>query len=89
MSVEIKALYEVPDCAPILAFWSYMEWYIDRPVEFDLVLLSYKMRAKDHSIPLSFVAVKDSLPVGMVSPLLNWSNGWSIRGWRFWAFTVS
>ena len=82
MSIEIKELCQVPDYSPILAFWSYMEWYRDRPIGFDLVLMSYKIRAEDNSMPVSFVAVKDSLPVGMIS--LKMDDLWSRKDINPW-----
>ncbi len=64
---EVKLLKECPDYAPILGFWSYMEWYKDRSISFDLVTKAYKARIDDTSLPISWVAIEDEFPVGMIS----------------------
>jgi GNAT superfamily N-acetyltransferase len=66
-SVKILPLSAVPDFAPILAYWSYTQWYRERDIEFSLILKSYKQRAESDDLPLSFVALSGSFPVGMVS----------------------
>jgi len=63
----IKPLSECSDFAPILAFWSYRQWYKNRPVPFEAVVKSYIERAKNSTLPVSFVAIEDSLPAGMIS----------------------
>lgn len=66
-SLKILPLSSVPDYAPILAHWSYSQWYTGRDIEFSLVLKSYKQRAESDNLPLSFIALSGSFPVGMVS----------------------
>ncbi len=63
--VTIAPLRNFPDYAPILAYWAYNEWYRHRPFGFSLVLKAYMGRAHDNSLPQCFIALKDSLPVGM------------------------
>ncbi len=65
--IDIRLLRDLPEYAPILAFWSYREWYMERDITFDVVLKAYKARASGTSVPLSFCAVTRALPVGMVS----------------------
>ncbi len=64
---EIKLLCERPDYAPVLAYWSYNLWYRKRPIDFDVILKAYKQRAAGGKVPLSWVAVEESMPVGMIS----------------------
>jgi predicted N-acetyltransferase YhbS len=65
--LKIHPLYEKKSLYPILAYWSYNNWYIQRDVSFRLVLHDYKRRAAIDPLPLSLVAMWEDLPVGMVS----------------------
>ena len=65
--IEIKPLGECPEYAPILAHWSYRQWYINRTIGFDLVLAAYRQRVKENVMPVSYVALSNSFPVGMVT----------------------
>jgi GNAT superfamily N-acetyltransferase len=65
--VKIIPLKEVPDYAPILALWAYREWYINRQLDFDLLIRAYKDRIDDSKMPMALVAIQDKIPVGMVS----------------------
>jgi len=67
MSVKIAMLNEFPEYAPVLAYWTYHEWYRKRNIDFRLVLKSYQARLKNITPPLSFLVLYDSFPVGMVS----------------------
>ncbi len=80
--MEIMPLHMVPDYAPILAHWSYMEWYRSRSMDFTLVLKAYQERAKNKTAPLSFVALDRSLPVGMVT--LKRDDLWSRKDLNPW-----
>jgi GNAT superfamily N-acetyltransferase len=64
---HIIPLNRTPEYAPILAHWAYCEWYRERLMAFDLVLRAYRDRAGNAGIPLSLVAVADTMPVGMVT----------------------
>ncbi len=81
-SIEILPLSSVPDYAPILAYWSYLQWYMKRDIEFRLVLKSYKQRTESDNLPLSFVALSGSFPVGMVS--LKENDLWSRKDINPW-----
>lgn len=72
----ITILNKHPEFAPILAFWAYREWYKTRSVSFDLVIKSYKERANSEKMPVTWIAIEDGIPVGMVSLKLNdlWSK---------------
>ncbi|HOT46194.1 MAG TPA: GNAT family N-acetyltransferase [Spirochaetota bacterium] len=80
--MEIIPLHMAPEYAPILAHWSFMEWYRTRSIDFTLVLRAYQERAHSEGIPLSFVAVDGSLPVGMVT--LKLDDLWSRKDLNPW-----
>jgi GNAT superfamily N-acetyltransferase len=63
----ISHLKKHPEYAPILAFWAYREWYKSRSIPFDLVIKSYKERINSDQIPMTWIAIEDDIPVGMVS----------------------
>jgi len=65
--LKIYPLSEKKSLYPILAYWSYNNWYLHRHVPFNLVLQEYKRRAEPDSLPCSFIAFWGELPVGMVS----------------------
>ncbi|HPK44074.1 MAG TPA: hypothetical protein PLV62_03750, partial [Spirochaetota bacterium] len=66
--VQVHLLNHFPQYAPILAYWSYREWYTQRDIPFDVIIRSYIERAHSSTIPLAWVAIDEKkLPVGMVS----------------------
>jgi GNAT superfamily N-acetyltransferase len=65
--LKIYPLSERKSLYPILAYWSYNNWYMTRNVPFKYVLHEYKRRAEPENLPCSFVAFWGELPVGMVS----------------------
>jgi len=65
--LKIYPLSEKQSLFPILAYWSYNNWYLNRNVPFQLVLHEYRRRAAIDTLPCSFVAFWGELPVGMVS----------------------
>ena len=81
----IKLLKKCPDYAPILGFWTYKEWFRNRSIDFDLVIKSFQNRANDISLPISWVAIEDGMPVGMVS--LKNQDLWSRKD--IWPWLVS
>lgn len=80
--MDITPLHKVPEYAPLLAHWSYLEWYRNRSLDFTLVLRAYQERAHNKTIPLSFVAMEGSLPVGMVT--LKKDDLWSRKDLNPW-----
>lgn len=80
--IDIKPISLFPDYAPILAHWSYKQWYLKRSIDFVHVLNSYMDRAKDDYIPLSYLAINNTLPVGMVS--LKENDLWSRKDLNPW-----
>ena len=78
----IKPLKDLPAYAPILAYWSYRKWYRNRNVEFDHLIKSYRKRADDKSLPISWIAIEDGMPVGMVS--LKDNDLWSRKDINPW-----
>lgn len=65
--LKIYPLSERKSLYPILAYWSYNNWYLSRNVPFKLVLNEYRRRSEFDSFPCSFIAFWGELPVGMVS----------------------
>ena len=65
--LKIYPLSERKTLYPILAYWSYNNWYLKRNVPFKLVLQEYKRRAELETLPCSFIAFWGELPVGMIS----------------------
>lgn len=63
----IEPLERHPAMAPILAYWSYCQWYGGRNVPFAAVLESYRKRASGTGLPRSWIALESGFPVGMVS----------------------
>jgi GNAT superfamily N-acetyltransferase len=80
--VTIAPLYNNPHYAPILAYWAYNEWYKQRSYGFGLVMKAYLCRAQGDSLPQSFVALEDSLPVGMGT--LKLDDLWSRKDLNPW-----
>jgi GNAT superfamily N-acetyltransferase len=65
--LKIYSLNEKKSLYPILAYWSFNNWYLNRNIPFKFVLHDYKRRIGEDSLPCSFVAFWGELPVGMVS----------------------
>lgn len=65
--LKIYPLSEKKSLYPILAYWSYNNWYLKRNVPFSLVLQEYRRRAEPDSLPCSFIAFWGELPIGMIS----------------------
>ncbi|MCP4129698.1 MAG: GNAT family N-acetyltransferase [bacterium] len=65
--IEIQPLRETPDYAPILAHWSFCEWYLNRKIPFHILVKNYQVRARNDTVPLSFIAMENTVPVGMAS----------------------
>jgi len=80
--VEILPLEQCPQYAPILAHWSYGEWYLNRTIEFELVLRAYKKRAREGVMPFSYVSLVNTMPAGMVS--LKENDLWSRKDLNPW-----
>ena len=69
--ISIKTLNEYPQYAPILAYWSHTQWYIERGIDFSVNANSYIQRSQNESLPISLIAFYDSIPAGMVSIKMN------------------
>ncbi|MBN1498302.1 MAG: GNAT family N-acetyltransferase [Spirochaetes bacterium] len=80
--MEIIPLHMVPELGPLLARWSYNEWYRHRSIDFSLVLHTYLARTKDNSLPQSFVAMDEGRPAGMVT--LKLDDLWSRKDLNPW-----
>jgi GNAT superfamily N-acetyltransferase len=80
--MEIKPLHLVPEQGPLLAHWSYNEWYRHRALDFDLILHAFLARTKDDSLPQTFVAMDGGRPAGMVT--LKLDDLWSRKDLNPW-----
>lgn len=65
--LKIYPLSEKKSLYPVLAYWSFQNWYLNRNVPFQLVMHEYKRRSMPDSLPCSFIAFWGEFPVGMVS----------------------
>ena len=80
--VCIKLLRDCPQYAPILAYWSYRQWYGKREIPFDMLIESYKKRANYDFLPITWTAIEDRIPVGMVT--LKRDDLWSRKDINPW-----
>ncbi len=64
---SIDHLHAHKDYASLLAYWSYLEWYSERTIPYSILKKEYERRAVVNSLPKTFIAFYNSLPVGMVS----------------------
>jgi GNAT superfamily N-acetyltransferase len=78
----IKPLRDFPAYAPILAYWSYRQWYRKRDIGFDHLIKSYKKRASAKHLPISWIAIEEDMPVGMVT--LKENDLWSRKDINPW-----
>ena len=78
----ITLLKKHPDYAPILALWAYREWYKTRSIPFDLIIKSYKKRINHEQMPMTWIAIEDDIPAGMVS--LKENDLWSRKNLNPW-----
>ncbi|HXK65819.1 MAG TPA: hypothetical protein PK348_06090 [Spirochaetota bacterium] len=49
--VEIHPLNNFPNYAPVLAYWSYNQWYSKRDIPFTALVQSYIERARNTTVP--------------------------------------
>ncbi|MBN1883299.1 MAG: GNAT family N-acetyltransferase [Deltaproteobacteria bacterium] len=63
---HIVYLADVPQYLPIVAYWNYREWHIGKR-SFDEIIRRYQARMNYTDIPITLVAVEDTMPVGSVS----------------------
>jgi GNAT superfamily N-acetyltransferase len=65
--LKIYPLNEKKSLYPILAYWSYLHWFMDKDISFRLIMYEYKKRAESDELPCSFVALWNGFSVGMAS----------------------
>ncbi len=78
----VTLLNNYPEFAPVLGHWSYLNWYRDRDIECITVMRSYQQRARDEQVPVCYVAIEDTAPVGMVT--LKNDDLWSRKDLNPW-----
>jgi GNAT superfamily N-acetyltransferase len=67
MRYQVLPLHAVPHLCPIAAYWAYYEWYSDKNIDFSALIKVYQQRAGKSSLPLSWLVLRNKLPVGMIS----------------------
>ncbi|MGL4370699.1 MAG: GNAT family N-acetyltransferase [Spirochaetota bacterium] len=65
--MEIFPLSRCPQYFLILAHWAFFQWYYHKRIDFRAVTADYRRRADFSSLPVSWVAVDEGAPVGMIS----------------------
>lgn len=67
-SIQLDLLKNCPQVIPSLAQWLYEEWHsLDVSLTKEKLIHSFKMRLNADDIPITFVVLKDGLPIGVVS----------------------
>jgi GNAT superfamily N-acetyltransferase len=85
-NIRIIPLNECPEFYPILAHWSFCQWYTERDIPFSTLLAAYNKRVFEKSMPYTFTAVCGTLPVGMAS--LKENDLWSRKDINPWLASV-
>lgn len=68
LSMRLDLLKNCPQVIPILAQWLYEEWKpYDACLTTERLIHSFTMRLNDNVIPVTFVVLKDTLPLGTLS----------------------
>ena len=67
MKYTIEPLSNYSEYALICAHWSYSQWYLKRAVPFQAVINDYKNRINNQDLPITYIAVYNSMPIGMAS----------------------
>jgi GNAT superfamily N-acetyltransferase len=65
--MKISPLTHHPDFIRTVAIWAFGHWYVNSGIKFSTVEADYMRRSDFSSLPVTWVAVEDSIPVGMVS----------------------
>lgn len=65
--IEIIPLSKAPEHCPVLAEWAYNQWYCDRAIDYETLLMAYRARSLADSLPWMVVALVDGAPAGMVT----------------------
>lgn len=68
MQIVFYDLFDRPDMLPLVAQWTYEEWWSNKPHKtVEMVVNAWKKRIVDSGIPLTLVGELDHKLVGMVS----------------------
>jgi predicted N-acetyltransferase YhbS len=65
--MEIFPLSERTEFIKPLSLWAFGYWYANRGIKFSAIEADYTRRADFSRLPVTWVAVEDNAPVGMVS----------------------
>lgn len=68
LSMQLDLLKNCPQVIPILAQWLYEEWKpYDASLTTEKLIHSFTTRLNNDAIPITFVVLKDGLPIGVIS----------------------
>lgn len=66
--IQLSYLKDCPQAIPTLADWLYETWHpYDASLTKEKLIASFKTRLNTDKVPITFVALKDSHPVGVIS----------------------
>ncbi|MBS0586200.1 MAG: GNAT family N-acetyltransferase [Verrucomicrobia bacterium] len=67
-SMELSLLKNCPEVIPVLAEWLYNEWHsYDTSLTKEKLVSAFQSRLNADVIPITFVVLKNSLPIGLIS----------------------
>ena len=67
-SMQLDLLKNCPQVIPTLARWMYEEWHpYDSSLTKEKLLCSFQTHLNTNAIPITFVVLKDDLPIGVIS----------------------
>lgn len=67
-SLRVELLKNCPEAIPVLAEWIYEDWHsYDSSLTREKLIQGMNHRLNDDRLPLTFVALRDSAPVGIIS----------------------
>jgi predicted N-acetyltransferase YhbS len=67
-SLRLDLLKNCPQQIPILAQWVYEEWHpYDVSLTKEILIQSFVTRLNENKIPISFVVLKNDIPIGIIS----------------------
>lgn len=65
--MRVAPLSEFPDFIHTVSVWAFGHWYANSGIKFSAVEADYRRRSDFSQLPVTWVAVEDAKPVGMIS----------------------
>lgn len=67
-AMSLALLKDYPQAIPTVAQWLYEDWHVyDSSLTQERLIRSFHQRLNDDKIPVTFVAVKNATPIGVIS----------------------